>query len=233
MTITISAKDLGAMALKNFCPRCFWIKRNSKIPFQIFPGIFSSIDSYTKRVVHTHIDRYGIAPDWLPGHDKIFGYEKVPHWSKYAYQDPETGVVFRGQPDDILKMLDGSRCMPDYKTAKYTASHDKLLPMYNVQLNAYEIIGERVFDMKFSDLYLAYCEPQTGDDDCTPSIFHDNGFDMRFKVTILPVERDHDQVFDLLKKAKGIIDGPMPAGADGCKDCAKLDSVVGLFDRED
>jgi len=49
----ISAKSLGALALPEFCPRCFWLKtRVRHLPFQIFPGIFSSIDAYTKRVVH-------------------------------------------------------------------------------------------------------------------------------------------------------------------------------------
>ena len=43
--IQISAKNLGALALPAFCPRCFWIrmKCGGKLPYQIFPGIFSSI----------------------------------------------------------------------------------------------------------------------------------------------------------------------------------------------
>jgi len=49
----ISAKTLGELALPDFCPRCFWLKLHAKhLPLQIFPGIFSSIDAYTKRVVH-------------------------------------------------------------------------------------------------------------------------------------------------------------------------------------
>jgi hypothetical protein len=44
--IRISGKDLGALALPDFCPRCFWIRRHAPqgLPFQVFPGIFSSID---------------------------------------------------------------------------------------------------------------------------------------------------------------------------------------------
>ncbi len=45
--ITISAKNLGALAMRNFCPRYFWIGMHmDRLPYQIFPGIFSSIDSY-------------------------------------------------------------------------------------------------------------------------------------------------------------------------------------------
>ena len=49
----ISAKDLGWLAVDDFCSRCFWIERHAKgLPYQVgFPGIFSSIDAYTKNIV--------------------------------------------------------------------------------------------------------------------------------------------------------------------------------------
>jgi len=55
--LRISDKNLGALALPDFCPRCFWLKTKArnKLPFQIFTGIFSSIDAYTKRVVHAWV----------------------------------------------------------------------------------------------------------------------------------------------------------------------------------
>jgi len=72
--LRISAKNLGAMLLPEFCPRCFWfkLKTGNKLPFQIFPGIFSSIDAYTKRVVHGWIDELG-APAWLDEIGSITG----------------------------------------------------------------------------------------------------------------------------------------------------------------
>ena len=64
--ITISAKNLGGVAMPGFCPRCFWIQMHAEgIPYQIFPGIFSSIDSYGKRLVHGWFDRHQSAPPWL------------------------------------------------------------------------------------------------------------------------------------------------------------------------
>ena len=55
--LRISAKNLGELALPDFCPRCFWLKlkAHNRLPFQIFPGIFSSSDAYTKRVVHARV----------------------------------------------------------------------------------------------------------------------------------------------------------------------------------
>ena len=59
-TIKISAKNLGYTALADFCPRCYWlrIKSNWKLPYQSFPGIFSSIDAYTKYCGHHIIDAH-------------------------------------------------------------------------------------------------------------------------------------------------------------------------------
>ncbi len=69
----MSGKDLGAIALTDFCSRCFWVKLHSRgqLPFQIFPGIFSSIDAYTKRVVHAWFDEFGKPPPWLKGLDGV------------------------------------------------------------------------------------------------------------------------------------------------------------------
>ena len=55
--ITISAKHLGNINLPDFCPRCFWLKMHTgwKLPYQTFPGIFSSIDSYTKKVTNLQL----------------------------------------------------------------------------------------------------------------------------------------------------------------------------------
>ena len=70
--ITISAKNLGGVAMPGFCPRCFWIQMHGEgIPYQIFPGIFSSIDGYTKRLVHGWFDRHLNPPPWLSQLGKI------------------------------------------------------------------------------------------------------------------------------------------------------------------
>jgi hypothetical protein len=65
--LTISAKTLASLAMPDLCPRCFWIQMHLEggLPFQIFPWIFSSIDAYGKRLVHSWFDRHGMPPPWL------------------------------------------------------------------------------------------------------------------------------------------------------------------------
>ncbi len=76
----ISGKDLGDLAKPTFCPRCFWVKRKAPegLPFQIFPGIFSSIDSYTKKVVHHLIDKHGRLPPSLAELGPVVSYKDPP-----------------------------------------------------------------------------------------------------------------------------------------------------------
>lgn len=227
--IRISAKDLGALNMDDFCPRCFWLKRKSKkLPFQIFPGIFSSLDSYQKKVVHAFIDKYGAFPGWVEGFEDVRGYEKVPHWSKFVRVDPETGLAVSGVPDDILFCVDGHYIIPDYKTARFTENADKLLPIYEAQLNGYRWIWEG-FGNVVKSTPLIYFEPYTEIDDID-STAGPSGFDMDFTPHILQVEHKPDLIPYLLKKAKEIIDLEKPPTATaGCKDCEAVDKMLELM----
>ena len=97
------------------------------------------------------------------GLGNIKGYVNPPHYSKFSILDRETNVVLRGTPDGILVMQDGSHLIVDYKTAKFTAHQDELFPMYEVQLNAYAVIGEQKGFAPVSGLALVYTEPVTDD----------------------------------------------------------------------
>jgi hypothetical protein len=143
--IRISAKNLGALAMPNFCPRCFWLKLRieNKLPFQTFPGIFSSIDSYTKNIVHGWFDTHGCCPSWLSELGDIKGYINPPHFSKFQIVDVENNVLLTDGPDAVFVKTDNSYVIGDYKTAKFTNNQDALLPMYEVQLNSYALIGEQ------------------------------------------------------------------------------------------
>jgi hypothetical protein len=120
--LRVSGKDLGSMALAEHCPRCFWAQRHAPygLPFQIFPGIFSSIDSYTKKVVHEWFDASG-APTWLGSLGPLSGYQEPPHFSKFQVRDPDTGVLLTGAPDAIFTKPDGSLIIADYKTSREPA----------------------------------------------------------------------------------------------------------------
>jgi hypothetical protein len=125
--ITISAKNLGGVAMPGFCPRCFWIQMHAEgIPYQIFPGIFSSIDAYGKRLVHGWFDRHQSAPPWLTGLGKVKGYRHPPHYTKFSILDEQSNVVLRGTPDGILVTQDDSHLIVDYKTAPCCNSLSRL-----------------------------------------------------------------------------------------------------------
>ena len=65
------------------------------------PGIFSSIDSFTKKAVRNHFDLYGRLPDWFPEVGEVA--ELVPskdlHWSRFFREDPETRIRLHGTPE--------------------------------------------------------------------------------------------------------------------------------------
>jgi hypothetical protein len=227
--LRISAKNLGAVALEDFCPRCFWIKlrMENHLPFQFFPGIFASIDAYTKRVIHAQIDAKAF-PDWMKGMGEIQGYKKAPHFSKFKVEIPEFGIILTGTPDDIYSLASGGHIIPDYKTAKYTENQDRLLPMYQVQLNGYAAIGAACGFDPVDALYLIYFEPCTDEeyavDRCALA-----GFDLTFKARPVKIPIDRDMLNKALGKTRRIFDLQTPPdGRQGCKDCECLSGIVRL-----
>jgi hypothetical protein len=230
----ISAKNLGAVAMPDFCPRCFWIQMHAEgLPYQIFPGIFSSIDSYGKRLVHAWFDRHRSAPPWLAELGDITGYRPPPHFSKFSVLDRETGIVLRGTPDGILVRRDGSYVIVDYKTAKFTAHQDELFPMYDAQLNAYAFIGEQCGFSPVSGLALVYTEPVTDnaaaakDGNLTQA-----GFVMEFSSHILPVDLEPKKTPELLAKVRNIYDRERPPESRaGCEDCARLRDLIAVASK--
>lgn len=230
--IRISATNLSSVALPGFCPRCFWIRlrMEHKLPFDSFPGIFSSIDSYTKRVVHRWFDEHGGPPPWLAELGEFVGYESPPHWSKFTAVDSETDILFRGEADGILKLPDESYVIIDYKTAKHTGNQDARYPSYEAQLNAYARIGEERGFAPVSDLALVYMEPVTGDEAAAQDRNRrDDGFAMGFVADIVRVPVDAEILRPLLRTTREIYElDSAPAGRSGCKDCELTDRLAGL-----
>jgi hypothetical protein len=228
--IRISGKNLGELALPSFCPRCFWVKLHcdNKLPYQIFPGIFSSIDSYSKKITNIHYEQHERVPYWFNGFGSLGKPMKIPHYSKFSVVDAETNILLTGVPDEILYKSDGSYFIVDYKTAKLTGTQDALLPMYKVQLNAYAYIGERVGFKPVSGLGLIYYEPLTNiSTDTIDSFILDDGFSMHFAGKLLPIELNIDSIHSLLIKVREIYDlSKAPETIEGCKDCELLDQIL-------
>jgi hypothetical protein len=230
----ISAKSLGAAALPGFCPRCFWIQMHAEgLPYQIFPGIFSSIDSYGKRLVHAWFDRHQSPPPWMAGLGDLKGYCPPPHFSKFSALDQETGIVLRGTPDGILVRCDASHVIVDYKTAKFTAHQDELFPMYEAQLNAYAFIGERCGFSPVSGLALVYTEPLTDNAAAAKDgNLTEGGFVMEFSAHVLPVDLAPRRISKLLAKVREIYDQKHPPQSrEGCEDCGLLRNLIALASK--
>lgn len=146
--------------------------------------------------------------------------------------DGKTEIILSGMPDEIFKRDDGSYFIIDYKTSKFTETQDSLLPMYEVQLNAYAYIGEKQGFDPVSGIALVYMEPQTDlIQDKLDSVLQDEGFWMGFHGHVLPLELNTKQMIPpLFEKVRRIYDlESAPLGNEGCKDCQLLDVIVSLL----
>ena len=233
--LVISATELGYYASWRFCPRCAWIRLHVKdLPFQGFPGIFSSIDRYNKLIVHNHFDHERRPPAWLAELGETGEYVNPPHWSAFRVTDPESGVTVRGEADGIFKLNDGSYVIVDYKTARYTEAQEGMFRAYRVQLNTYAYIAERLGLSPVSRLALVYMEPSTDEESARePGLVDSLGFVMGFRAKVVDVElRMERLVLPLLRKAKRIyeLDKPPPTGRK-CRDCKALDGLIETLGR--
>lgn len=231
--IRISGKDLGALALPTFCPRCFWIQRrlSGRLPFQVFPGIFSSIDAYTKKVVHTWFDDMNASPPWLGAMGPITGYVDPPSLSKFQFLDTGSGVRLTGIVDGILTRHNGERIIVDYKTARFTKGQDALLPVYRTQLNAYAVIAEHCDISPVTALALIYFEPATEVSDARLTEHRKStGFAMQFDAHVEEIPLEPKTIAPLLHRVREILDqSAAPPRRDGCGDCEKVDGLVAAF----
>lgn len=230
MALQISGKDLGALALKSFCPRCFWISRRAKFPWQVFPGIFSSIDSFSKKLVHGAFDR-GAAPGWLAPLGELRGYKAPPSAQKFRTDIEPHGLVLTGAPDAIFERTDATLVIADYKTSRHTDAQDRLLPMYRVQLNAYAYIARQLGWNPVSALALVYTEPLTSDEAAArDESLRAEGFAMGFAARIVPVALDEPMLAPLFGRAAQIhaLAAP-PAPREGCLDCERLETIRSLL----
>lgn len=232
MALTISATVLGELAQSGFCPRCFWIKlRSRKLPYQQFPGIFSSIDRYVKRLTRHHFDQVGKLPAWYPAVGDVVTLERVPHYTRFGVTDPGSGVTLRGEPDDVLRLHGPAFHIVDYKTARLTANADAMYPRYEAQLNAYAYIANRTVFRPVSGLSLIYLDPET-DVEGNPALLARSREDflLGFTPKLRTVEMKPDSFVEgLLAQAREFFDqGGPPTGRTGCQDCQAVEELMEL-----
>ena len=204
---------------------------DQKRSFDSFPGIFSSIDVYTKRVVRGWFDDVNTLPPWLSALGEVSGYEKPPHWSEFSIIDEQYDIQFGGEADGILRRPDDSHMIVDYKTAKHTGNQDALYPAYQAQLNAYSRIGNELDFDPVTDLALIYMEPVTCD---TAASRDDNrrgdGFAMGFAADVVTVPVNPEILEPLLAKTREIFElERAPASRTGCTDCQRVGQLSVLL----
>ena len=232
MALTISATVLGELAQPGFCPRCFWIKLKSrKLPYQQFPGIFSSIDRYVKRLTRHHFDQAGKLPAWFPPVGDVITLEPVPHYTKFTVTDPKSTVTLRGEPDDVLRLRGATFHIVDYKTARLTSNAEGMYPRYEAQLNAYAYIANRTVFSPVSGLSLIYLEPDT-DVESNPALIvrTREDFLLGFTPKLQSVEMKPDNFVEgLLALAREIYEhDTSPTGRTGCQDCQAVEALLEL-----
>lgn len=226
----ISAKNLGLLALPDCCPRCFWMraKLGWKAPWAIMPGIFSSIDGFSKRSLLAFYKTNGHFPPWIAGRWADVRPLKSPHHSTFRLTDPETGIVLTGVPDLMLGLSGRRLAILDLKTARFSDHQDSLLPMYQTQLNGYALIAEGLGMGTVEALGLVYGEPPANDaTKGLDALVDDCGFSMPFKATAMPIELDRAMIRPLLQRAKSLLEMKNPpAGQEGCKECQMVEEMA-------
>lgn len=202
-----------------------------KLPYQIFPGIFSSLDSYQKKLIHGYYSRHNTLPAWFSSLNLVSPLS-IPNLSEFRYHDLETDILLTGIPDDMFLRPDQTILIGDYKTAKFSGNQDSLLPIYQAQLNGYALIVETLKMGTVSGLALIYFEPVTdieGKD--VDALLNAQGFAMKFAAKILPIELNLDMILPLLREARAIYDmKEAPERIPNCPDCKRLDEMFCLVE---
>jgi hypothetical protein len=231
----ISAKNLGILALPDCCERCFWMRAHLawKSPWAIMPGIFSSIDGFSKRAILASYEKTGHFPPWIAGRWAEARPLPTPHHSTFRLTDPATGIVLTGVPDLMLGFPNRRLAILDLKTARFSKHQDFLLPMYQIQLVGYAMIAEGLGMGLVEALGLVYGEPPANDDNKgLDTLVGDQGFSMPFKATAEPVELDRSIIPPLLKRAKAILEmEKTPAYGESCKECELVREVARISGR--
>lgn len=226
MPIRISAKTLGQLAMPDCCPRCFWIRHRLRWPTPVFPGIFSTIDSISKLSARRFFQTHLRPPPWFAGFGDVVNQEPTPHHSRFQVVDAPSDVLLTGSPDEICRCGDGTVVILDYKTSKHTTTQDSLMPLYQVQLNGYATIHERLQMGRVSGLGLVYFAPQI-----EPGLLN-NGFLMQFFAQAVPVALDLSIIPPLLMEAGRICRSSRPPRSRvDCHNCERMGELVRLVDR--
>jgi hypothetical protein len=200
----------------------------NRLPFQIFPGIFSSIDSYSKKITDKHFRHHGRVPKWFEGFGELGAPIAVPAWQQFQMLDSQTNILVTGVPDEMLRHPKHGIWIGDYKTARFTDAQDTLAPMYQVQLNSYALIAPKISLGPVYGLGLLYYEPITDLREADPdSLIKDDRFYLEFAPKLKSVKLEPNLIPPLLNRVREICDtAEIPAARLDCRDCSILENLI-------
>jgi len=191
-------------------------------------------------IVEGYVSREGRLPEWLKDIgevSKAFRNAKDAMKSKKVSANTKFNTAYKemlltGIPDAIYQRPNGRIVILDYKTARYTADQNELLPIYEIQLNGYAYIAEKVGIKPVEGLYLIYFEPPERESHeliakrCTTA----EGFEMPFKPIVHQIRKDTKGIETLMDEAYGIYSLASPSkGLNGCKDCENANKLSSLL----
>ena len=216
-----SVKSLGELAMDTCCLRCYWLKQRvgyNKSIWGHHSPIYNALDRFEKRHVDWIIAETGKGPGWLLHGDEVVESTKI---ERLKFHVPGPPVLVRGEPDALLKCSDGKYLLVDHKTSKFKGTDDPFFPQYEVQLNSYRTILERVHAITIKKMLLSYASIQADADAAADVVaLDDQGFRTRFVVNNLPVEADDSLLLNMAHQAIDLYRQEEPPDSlDGCTHC--------------
>ena len=193
------------------------------MPFDHIPGSYSTYDKAEKLAVESYVAA-GITPPWMAQFGEIRRLIPAPHWSKFYFD--HGGLRVRGVADMICDMASGKLLLPDFKTAKFTESQEKWIPVYTVQLGAYALAAETQLIGMVERLVLIYMQPQAVG--LTSDMQRDDGVAIHHKAFAVEVPRNDEEIHSLCDRAMKILSGPPPPSQSDCQDCQNFQMVADL-----
>ncbi len=231
--LAITPRNLGAIRLAKYCPKCFAIllKMRFRAPFNHFgAALFSDAQKCEEAILGLYLDRDGCLPkQFAPFCDCSARVDCSKDWRKYAYMH-KSGVRLYGSPDEVLHVKDGTLAIVDHKTAHVKDKEDPFHPQYETQVIGYADIAEGLNLGRVSLGGLLYWEVQTDAVTANPSEHYEKGqLWMPLKPKGVEIEIDYTILDPLLEEAKKIWNSKqLPAGREGCDDCKRLDLLYAI-----
>lgn len=129
---------------------------------------------------------------------------------EFHYLDEELKAVLRGRLDEALDFGDGTYAPVDHKT-RGSAPAEDILSMYQLQMDAYDLMMQKNNFPTRNMAYLVYYYP-------TPGQLHDN---FPFEVAIKPVKTNPEHAKQVFTDAVNLLrSSEMPESAKTCSFCA-------------